>query len=163
MITIHELTRRIEYDSTTGMIRWKVPTHKNCSKDWTRGHLSDGYYKVTIHGVDYSVAVIGWALSFGDWPVGIVDHQDGNTLDNSLGNLRLTTPHGNMRNRKLPKNNSTGVHGVYYVKRTGKYKAGIVVDNKYIHLGYFTSIDNAAKARQAAETEHGFHINHGRD
>lgn len=164
MISIQELNRRIGYDPLTGLIKWKIPTHKNCTKGWFKGHISAGYYKVTIHGTEYSVSNIAWALSFGYWcEGGVVDHKDGNTENNRLSNLRLTTTHGNMRNRKLPTNNSSGVHGVYFVKRTNKYKAGIVVDSKYIHLGYFTTLDDAAVARREAESKYGFHINHGRD
>jgi len=85
-------------------------------------------------------------------PTGIlVDHINGNTLDNRKENLRLCTSKENIRNSGM-KNNKTGFKGVK--KRndlnTKPYSARIMVDYKDIHLGYFETAEEAAEAYNKA-------------
>ena len=49
------------------------------------------------------------------------------------------------------KNNSTGVTGVNYRPDRGKYRAYIKYQKKYIHLGNFDTLEEAAEARKIAE------------
>lgn len=44
-----------------------------------------------------------------------VDHYDGNTLNNRIGNLRLIDVKGNGQNRKKNYNNLSGITGVYFI------------------------------------------------
>lgn len=54
-----------------------------------------------------------------------------------------------VRSQKVPKDNTTGVRGVYLIK--GKYVAKIVFQKKQYYLGKFDTVAEAAKARQDAE------------
>ncbi len=89
-----------------------------------------------------------------------VDHINGDGLDNRLCNLRVVDSIENNRNSALQKRNEVGVTGVY--KRGGKYVARITVNSKNMHIGTFSTLDEAAQARQLKEMEFGFHENHGR-
>lgn len=80
----------------------------------------------------------------------VVDHINGNPLDNRRNNLRICTNTENARNAKLSKNNSSGATGVS-LTRSGKYKARITVNRKNITLGLFDTFDDALAARKAAE------------
>lgn len=51
----------------------------------------------------------------------------------------------------LNKNNRTGHTGVYFEGKRGKYLAYIYFRNKKYHLGAFSNIDDAIKARSEAE------------
>ena len=55
---------------------------------------------------------------------------------------------------KPTKRSTTGVRGVYYNKKTGTYKATINFQKKYIYLGTFKTLDEARKAREAAEEKY---------
>lgn len=55
---------------------------------------------------------------------------------------------------KVTKQNTTGVRGVSYQKRNGKYRAYIYFKNKCINLGEFTKLQDAAKARAKAEEKY---------
>lgn len=77
----------------------------------------------------------------------VVDHINHNTLDNKRStNLRVVTNAENIQNRiKLQKNNTSGVSGVVWDKRRGKWKAQIQVNAKMINLGSYKNKDDAVK------------------
>ena len=56
--------------------------------------------------------------------------------------------------KKLRKNNSTGVNGVYYNGKMQKYIANINVKGKKISLGCFKTLQQAKKARELAEDKY---------
>ncbi len=77
-----------------------------------------------------------------------IDHINGNRLDNTKTNLRLVTYQENQFNKKLNKNKTHGViyKGVDFNKASKKYRAYIYFNYKSIHLGYFSSQEEAAIA-----------------
>ena len=84
----------------------------------------------------------------------VVDHVNGNKQDNRIDNLRLCTNQENTFNAKISKNNTSGVHGVSFHKKTGKWRAYINHNRKQIYLGLFSSIEDAKYARVKAELEY---------
>ena len=84
----------------------------------------------------------------------LVDHINGNTLDNRKSNLRLCTNQENIRNCKVPKNNTSGHKGVYWVANRNKWAAQITINNKTISLGRFNTLDEAVEKRKQAAIEH---------
>ena len=86
----------------------------------------------------------------------LVDHRDGNGLNNDYSNLRLATFIQNIHNQGVRSNNTSGCKGVYWRKDLGKWSAQIGVNNKRISLGYFDVKDDARRAyNRAAEQYHG--------
>jgi hypothetical protein len=86
----------------------------------------------------------------------VIDHIDGNTLNNQKNNLRICTHAQNMRNSKININNTSGFKGVYWHKITSKWMAYICFNNKRIHLGVFHVLKDAARAyNDAALKYHG--------
>lgn len=83
-------------------------------------------------------------------PAGVVvDHININGLDNRRANLRLATHAQNVANGTRP----PGRYGFRGVLRTGgqkSYGAQIVVSQKNIYLGSFPTIEDAARAYDAA-------------
>lgn len=85
-----------------------------------------------------------------------VDHIDGNPLNNQKSNLRICTQIENVRNQKIRKNNTSGYKGVTFKRRMIKNKeysywcARLGFNNKRIHLGYFKTQIDAAKAYNIA-------------
>ena len=55
---------------------------------------------------------------------------------------------------KIPKNNTSGVKGVFWDKSREKWSASITFQGKKISLGRFDIIEDAAKARKAAEEKY---------
>lgn len=95
----------------------------------------------------------------GEWPVGEVDHINGDTHDDRLVNLRVCSRSENAKNRRAYKSSSTGYKGVYEGNKRGKvikYLASIQVDNERIFLGSFNTPWQAAAAyNKAADEFHG--------
>lgn len=54
-----------------------------------------------------------------------------------------------LRSKKTPKNNTTGVRGVYLIR--GRYVAKIVFQKKQYLLGTYDKLEDAADARREAE------------
>lgn len=82
-----------------------------------------------------------------------VDHKDGNTLDCRKENLRFSTHAENMRNCKIYTNNTSGIKGVQWHTRIGKWTAQIRVDGVLKHLGYHADIKDAEAAYTKASKE----------
>lgn len=81
----------------------------------------------------------------------VVDHINGDTLDNRRSNLRVTNKKLNGANRRKTAGTSSRFKGVS--KRGGKFCARVKVDGKQKHLGCFESEENAARAYDHAACE----------
>jgi hypothetical protein len=77
---------------------------------------------------------------------GVVDHKDGNRLNNRRSNLRLKPPRWNARNRPAGKRNKMGLKGVFWNKGSRKWQAYVHVDNVGYHLGFWESPEEAHAA-----------------
>ncbi|USK58148.1 HNH endonuclease [Peribacillus asahii] len=75
----------------------------------------------------------------------VVDHINRDTLDNRRANLRVVTHKENALNRKVQKNNSSGVTNVRIHGLSNKWQAYIRIDNKFISLGLFADKEVAGK------------------
>ena len=80
-----------------------------------------------------------------------VDHKNGNPLDNRRENLREATHHQNMMNKSSYKNSRSGVKGVWFREKRGRWEAQIRFNSRTIHLGTFEDIKDAIGARRNAE------------
>ena len=95
-------------------------------------------YKIYAHH-------IVWLFAYGEVP-NIIDHKNGDKLNNAISNLRLATPSQNQANTNKQNNNTSGHKGVHWNKRNKKWVAKIGINGKGIYLGCFTNIDDAASA-----------------
>jgi hypothetical protein len=79
----------------------------------------------------------------------VIDHINGNGLDNRRANLRLATVAQNAWNSRK-RNSRSGYKGVWFAADKGLWRAAIVYHGRRIHLGYFKDKIAAAKAYDAA-------------
>lgn len=83
----------------------------------------------------------------------IVDHINGDRLDNRKCNLRICKPADNSHNMKMFSTNSSGHTGVYKTKN-GKYGAVIVFNYNSIRLGVFDDYESACDAYDEAKKKY---------
>ncbi|MFJ7665583.1 HNH endonuclease [Lysinibacillus sp. NPDC097195] len=88
-----------------------------------------------------------------DNPKEVVDHINGNPMDNRKENLRICSNVQNTRNNKISKNNSTGYPGIR-VMPSGRFRARIMVDRKEISLGTYDTFEEAKQARIKGELKY---------
>lgn len=168
--SINLIRDRLVYNPRTGIFRWKIDIGKRCKAGDRAGYIRKmkstpaNLHRrfITIRGQLYSASRLAFVLVYGRWPVGQVDHINHTALDDRLINLREVTVQNNLKNRGIFKRNKSGVTGVHFSKRAGKWEASIGVDNKLLYLGYFTDFETAVKTRREAEVRYGFHPNHGK-
>jgi hypothetical protein len=80
----------------------------------------------------------------------IIDHINGNKLDNRSCNLRKVTNKENRYNSSKQKGTSSKYIGVYYNKLRKKWYTTIRVNNKLLYLGCYHDEDTAGKVRDEA-------------
>lgn len=95
-----------------------------------------GYYHGSCGGKYYQAHRVVFYLTHGYWPK-VVDHLDGNRLNNTPLNLRDASRAENMHNQKV-------VRG--FIKDRGRFRARIHVDGKYISLGTYDTEQEAHAA-----------------
>lgn len=83
----------------------------------------------------------------------VVDHLNGNGLDNRKCNLRICSQQENLFNQQLRVDNTSGYKGVTWDKSNNKWLSQIQINKKNIKLGRFLNIEDAIKARKEAEIQ----------
>lgn len=161
--SIDWLRENIRYVPETGEVWWIKPGRRRILGK-PAGSVAKGryYIKVGVSGRYFQVkrSRLVFALTVGRWP-DCMDHINGNTSDDRWENLREVTNAENLRNKKQPKTNKSGVTGVCWYKKTNKWQAYINHIKKE-HLGFYATIEEAIAVRKAAEKRYGYHPNHGR-
>lgn len=170
------LRKLLDYDPETGSFTWKTRPasmfkRPRDEKTWNTKYSgkpacitahNGGYLQCGLSGKSYLAHRIAWAIFFGTWPDGEIDHINGNRTDNRIKNLRAVSSSENSKNSSVPRTNTSGVVGVYWNTRDARWLAQIKVSRKQIYLGQFRDFDDAVKARKEAEKKYGFHPNHGK-
>jgi hypothetical protein len=145
MITQPELKNLLHYNEITGIWTW-LNTRGNAVNGSRAGSLSkrDGYRRIGIAGKNYLEHRLVFLYVFGKIPM-CVDHVNGVRDDNSLSNLRQSSPRENARNARRNSRNTSGYKGVFFEK--GKWRARIT-DKFGIrrHIGYYQTPEQAHKA-----------------
>ncbi len=138
MSRLSEWDANFIYDpSVPSGLRWKVDRWAGRYYNVLKASAGDpvystngrGYHFVRCYTTGRAVLthIVIWEMHNGLVPDGaIVDHIDGNSSNNSVDNLRMTTQRINLRNRRMQNNNTSGVTGVSYSARYLSWRASWV-------------------------------------
>lgn len=104
------------------------------------------YVKIGLDGKNLRKTTIIWLLVHGRLPNGDVDHINGNSTDDRLCNLREATRTQNMANKRMHKNNKSGVKGVFWCTQRNMWRVNIRKNKKSYYVGHYKDKEEAGKA-----------------
>lgn len=164
--SLERLNELLSYDEGSGVLIWKIlpaTSRSNIGRNnkcggKVAGTVSErGYLVVGIGRVYYLAHRIIWKMKTGSDPADIVDHEDGDRLNNRWLNLREAANGQNIQNSKLRKDNSSGVKGVHWDAKHKAWRAVLTTNGHSVRLGRFKSLEKAtsviAQARMKSHAE----------
>lgn len=152
-----EASKRVSYNPLTGDMVWcKTNTNKIKIGDSVSNVSACGYLRMslTVDGVFKTIFVhrLAWFIHYNELP-NVIDHVDGDKLNNKISNLRSCTQQQNSLNSRKQKNNTSGFKGVSWNKISKKYATTIRVNGKSKFLGLFDCPKEASKVYEAKAKE----------
>jgi hypothetical protein len=152
--TYKQLAAVLDYNAETGLLTWKEDRSKRVKAGMVAGSKHNkGYITLEYDTVPYLAHRVAWLLHYREWPSHFIDHEDLDRANNRIHNLRLATRAGNSQNHPLRQDNSSGVKGVNWHQKSGKWSARIQVDNQRISLGYYERLEDAKVAVEEARSQ----------
>jgi hypothetical protein len=167
----------VDYDPATGVFVWRErPSnhfpHPKAHKWWNckfAGKIAgsgssdrNNQRRLCFSHIRIKAHRAAWMLIHGKPVPDILDHIDGDPTNNRIANLRPATHTQNVANSK-GRNGKSGVKGVSIRTRgrSTRFLAHIGSGNSYRALGYFATLEEAAKTRrEAAEYLYGDYARH---
>jgi hypothetical protein len=140
-LTRARLRELLDYNKKTGEFRWRKP------RNGSAGHIpGQGRVFIRIDERLYAAHQLAWFYMTGRWCKPTIDHRDGDATNNRWNNLRRATRSQNSANRRRPRHNTSGYKGARLCRKSGKWRATIGMNGKKIHLGTFTTPQEAHEA-----------------
>ena len=132
-------------DYINGNFYWKNPTSFRVKKGELAQVQGQRYLHLTINKKRYVKHKLVFFIHHGYAPK-IIDHIDGNPLNNEISNLREADKYQNTWNAKVRRHSSIGLKGVTFHPQTKKYRARIRCKHKTYSLGLFATKEEAHQA-----------------
>ena len=177
MLTQERLKELLTYNPITGVFTWKPRkgeksfntrlAGREAGSVQNRGNGRKGVrIKIRVNNKFHFAHRLVWLYVYGKFPDNEIDHINGNPLDNRLCNLRDVDRALNCRNLTIRTHNKSGLHGVWFSKKSGRYVVRIG-DNHPTRkgskfIGSYLNFFDACCARKSAELKYNYHPNHGR-
>lgn len=151
-LAVARLRDVLDYDPETGLFVWKKRTGPRSNPGSIAGVTKKdrGYVEIRVDGRTYKAHRLAWLYVHGRWPSGDIDHINMVTSDNRICNLREATRSQNCCNKRPRRDSRAGIKGVCWYKQLARWVAQIRIRGESHHLGYFHTIEEAAKAYEVA-------------
>ena len=152
MLTQERVKELFDYRIDGYLIRKTSIRNKIQKGDIAGGLHSSGYFRVKIDGKLYLSHRVIFLWHHGYLPE-LVDHKDRITTHNWIDNLRDSSHQCNVRNRRKLTTNKSGITGISWCTKSGKWQSAIKVMGKSKHLGHFSDFGDAVLSRYKKEVE----------
>lgn len=151
-LTQARLRELLHYDPETGVFTRLLAVRGVPAGSAAGTNDGLGYLRTRIDGKKYKNHRLAWFYMTGSWPVGEVDHINGERADNRWENLRDGDRFQNQQNqRSATAASSTGLLGAN--RHRNKFVAQIRLNGTTKHIGCFQTPEEAHAAYIAAKRE----------
>jgi hypothetical protein len=140
-LTQKELKQILDYDSKTGIFKWKVSKRKTRDGDVAGSVNSYSRRVIAIDRVAFTASRLAFLWMKGSFPKHNIKHLDGNNLNESWDNLEEVVPMN--KNKKYP--------GVYWRVRKSQYEVKFYANGRHVVLGCFDDFNEAVKCKKEAD------------
>lgn len=152
--TQERLKELVSYDPETGLFTNLTRRSTRAIGTIAGTKYTNGYIYIRIDHKAYLAHRLVWLYTYGEFPEKDLDHINEIKDDNRIVNLRLATNKENHQNKsKPPKNNTSGLLGVYWNKQHKKWHSRIMINGKNKHLGYFNTTEQASETYVEAKRD----------
>jgi len=132
------------FDYENGSLYWKHSSNRKIKAGSIAGGIDNkGRIRICIQGKSYQAHRLVYLWHHGFMP-DMLDHIDGNPLNNNITNLRAANFSTNGFNRKIGANNTSGIKGLCWSKKSQKWQASIKANSKTHYFGYYKYKDIGA-------------------
>ena len=181
-VTVEFLRESFDYDPDTGVLTWKKTRpvwHFESSSGYKTWHTKYSgkvagckvtlrrnlnYLMVKVGGVRTYSHRVAFVIYHGYFPE-MIDHADGDGLNNRISNLLASNPQSNAKNQKLPHNSRSKLSGIKFLPSNEKWQVNSHVSvegkNKAKSLGCYDTLFEAACVRISWMNANGYSSRHG--
>lgn len=162
-LTQVQLQQMLGYEPSTGIFTWLDRSdvrpqwngrYAGKRAGYARQATGGGWYwSIRIFDWPFHAGPLAWLYMTGEWPTKLIDHRDGDGLNNRWGNLREADRIQNAANSKKSRANTSGHKGASFCKKARKWRATIRRDGRQAWLGYHETAEKAHAAYAAAARE----------
>lgn len=133
------------------LMQWTWFTNKKPDRTDSQGRpYAHACTVIHVEGKPRKIAMHRLLMGLAHGDKRVVDHINGNPLDDRRCNLQVVSNQDNIRKSKMSKANSSGYRGVSWYKVRGLWEVRIRVNEKNLYLGRYECIEDAALAYNEA-------------
>jgi hypothetical protein len=153
-LTAERLRELLNYDPETGVFTWRAARNSNRAPEgkiagWIESPQKYGKQRrsIEVDQRNYKAHRLAWLYMNGEWPKRVVDHINGDSLDNRIANLRDVSQLTNIQNERAGRRNSrSGLIGAHWVARDSTWSSHIKYAGRLLSLGRFETPEAAHAA-----------------
>ena len=151
------------FEYKDGNLYWKVNRGPKALKGKIAGRIRPNKYvsvKIRELGKEFGLHRVIFCMHYGYIPR-MIDHINNDPSDNRIENLRECTDSQNQWNKRINRNNTSGVKNVRKSTRANSFRVELSVHGKYKYIGSFKDFELAdLVAHMAREKYHGKFARH---
>jgi len=153
--TLHPTQEQLKamFDYIDGKLVWKVKRKRVNVGDLAGVVHPNGYLRTGLNGRIHLNHRLIFMFHHGYLPE-IVDHIDGNKLNNKIENLRGANKITNQQNQKIKKENTSGYKNVSFCKQTKNWVVQIKVNGRSKTVARYANIEFADLVAQEARAKY---------